>query len=162
MKKTVFVKGTNISGLWIGLIVALLAASSFVRIPLYPIPITMQMFIVFLVPIVFGPKISFYGVALYILFGIAGLPIFSSGGGFGYILMPSFGFIVGYLLSTIPSGMLATRASSVKGLFVATIIGFIIIYTCGIIGLYININYLQKKEMMFIKEMRPSVKNNSP
>ena len=85
----------GVSGIWIGLTVALLAASAFVRIPMYPMPLTMQIFVVFLLPIVFGPKISFYGVGIYIALGLAGLPIFSTGGGIAYILMPSFGFLIG-------------------------------------------------------------------
>ena len=90
--------------IYIGLIVALLSVSAFIRIPMYPMSITLQTFIIFLIPLVFGSKISFISVVIYSLLGFLGLPIFSNGGGISYIFMPTFGYLIGFLISVLVSG----------------------------------------------------------
>ncbi len=135
--------------IYIGLIVALLSVSAFIRIPIYPISITLQTFIIFLIPLVFGSKISFISVLIYFLLGLLGLPIFSSGGGLSYIFMPTFGYLVGFLISVIVSGYICRNNKNTKSFIIASIVSIIIIYTCGVIGVYININFIQDKKMLF-------------
>lgn len=147
----------SVTGVWVGLIVALISISAFVRIPMYPLPLTMQMFVVFLIPLVFGARVSFYGVALYIVLGLVGLPIFSGGGGLGYVLKPSFGYLIGYLAAMIPAGLIAERINNFKGFFLAGLVSIIIIYFFGILGLYLNINYIQGKEILLSTAFKAGV-----
>jgi biotin transport system substrate-specific component len=75
----------------------LLAISAQIKVPLVPVPVTLATLAVALIAGTFGWRIGVASVALYIAEGLAGLPVFSSGGGFAYVLSPTFGFILGYL-----------------------------------------------------------------
>lgn len=116
---------------------------------MYPMSITLQTFIIFLIPLVFGSKISFISVVIYLLLGFLGLPIFSNGGGISYIFMPTFGYLIGFLISVLVSGWICKDNKDRKSFIIAGIISLIIIYTCGVIGVYININFIQDKNMLF-------------
>lgn len=143
-------KNNNIqSKVYIGLIVALLSVSTFIRIPMYPVSVTMQTFIIFLIPFIFGAKISFISVLIYIFLGLIGLPIFSNGGGIGYIFMPTFGYLIGYLISVVFAGIICNKNKIIMNFVFAGILSIVIIHACGIIGLYININYIQDKNILF-------------
>ncbi len=151
------IRERSFTGIWAGLAAALLAVSAFVRIPMYPVPLTMQIFIVFLIPLVFGPKIAFYGTAAYIVMGLAGLPVFAGGGGIGYVLMPSFGYLIGYLASAVPAGLICSRINRLWGFIMAGVVSLVIIYACGVLWLYININFIQGKEMLFSTAFKTGV-----
>ena len=83
---------------------AIIIICSKISIPIGPIPLTLQTFSVFIVSLILGSFKSAIVFSLYILLGLLGLPVFSSGGGFHYIFMPSFGFIIGFLFSSIVVG----------------------------------------------------------
>ena len=73
----------------------LLAISAKIKIPFYPVPMTMQTFVVLLLGISFGYKIALTTISLYLLEGIAGIPVFSNsperGVGFAYFTGPTMG-----------------------------------------------------------------------
>ena len=79
----------------------ILAISAKIRIPFYPVPMTMQTFVVLFLGISFGYKIALTTVGLYLLEGIAGLPVFSNsperGIGLAYFIGPTMGYLVGFL-----------------------------------------------------------------
>ena len=79
----------------------LLAISSKIKIPFYPVPMTMQTFIVLVIGIGFGWKIGIATVALYLFEGLIGLPVFSGtpekGVGFIYFTGPTMGYLIGFL-----------------------------------------------------------------
>ena len=79
----------------------LLAISSKIKIPFYPVPMTMQTFIVLLLGLSFGYKIGLSAVGLYLLEGIVGLPVFSNsperGIGLVYFTGPTMGYLIGFL-----------------------------------------------------------------
>ena len=79
----------------------LLAISAKIKIPFYPVPMTMQTFIVLFLGISFGYKIALATVVLYLLEGIMGLPVFSNsperGIGLAYFTGPTMGYLVGFL-----------------------------------------------------------------
>lgn len=140
-------KKRNLTGVWIGLAASLVAVSAFVRIPTQPVPVTMQVFVVFLIPIIFGPKIAFYGILLYISIGLIGIPVFASGGGPGYILMPTFGYLLSYLVSSYVVGTICEKVSGFKRYLFAGASFLLIMYSMGAAWLYLSINYFQNKEM---------------
>lgn len=76
---------------------AILAASARFNIPMLPVPVTFQTLAVAVLAAAFGWRVAVATVAAYIAEGLAGIPVFSSGGGIGYLFQPSFGFIVGFL-----------------------------------------------------------------
>ena len=79
----------------------ILAISAKIKIPFYPIPMTMQTFVVLFLGISFGYKIAIATVGLYLLEGIIGLPVFSNspekGIGLSYFTGPTMGYLIGFL-----------------------------------------------------------------
>ena len=78
-----------------------LAVSAKVKIPFYPVPMTMQTFVVLFLGVSLGYKIGLASVGLYLLEGIAGLPVFSNspekGVGLIYFTGPTMGYLIGFL-----------------------------------------------------------------
>ena len=88
----------------------LLAISAKIKIPFYPVPMTMQTFVVMLLGISFGGKIAIATISLYLLEGILGLPVFSNsperGIGLTYFMGPTMGYLIGFLLAGYLASMI--------------------------------------------------------
>ena len=86
----------------------ILAISSKIKIPFYPVPMTMQTLIVLMIGIGFGWKLGVTTVALYLFEGIIGLPVFSGspekGVGLVYFTGPTMGYLLGFLVAAYVSG----------------------------------------------------------
>jgi biotin transport system substrate-specific component len=86
----------------------LLTISAKIKVPFYPVPMTMQTFVVLFLGIAFGPKIGLLTVSLYLFEGIFGLPVFAGtpekGIGFAYFIGPTGGYLVGFLVATYVAG----------------------------------------------------------
>ena len=80
----------------------------------------------------------------YMLLGLAGLPIFSEGGGIWYIFKPSFGYIIGFCLGTYVTGLIAERLKqkTVFRYLLANLAGLMIVYICGMVYYYVICNYV--------------------
>ena len=94
-----------------------LTISAKIKIPFYPVPMTMQTFVVMLLGVAFGYKIGLATVSLYLLEGIVGLPVFSNspekGVGLVYFTGPTMGYLIGFLSATL----IAATISSNDNLF---------------------------------------------
>jgi biotin transport system substrate-specific component len=88
--------------------VALTVAAK-IQVPVWPVHITLQSMVVAILAGALGWRLGVATVALYIAEGLAGLPVFSTGGGIGYIFSPSFGFIVGWLPMALIAGYAAEK-----------------------------------------------------
>ena len=88
----------------------LLTISSKIKIPFYPVPMTMQTFVVLFLGISFGYKIGLATVSLYLIEGIVGLPVFSNspekGVGLIYFTGPTMGYLIGFLVTVFVAGKL--------------------------------------------------------
>ena len=86
----------------------LLTISSKIKIPFYPVPMTMQTFVVLFLGMSFGYKIGLATVGLYLVEGIFGLPVFSNspekGVGIVYFTGPTMGYLIGFLFATFLAG----------------------------------------------------------
>ena len=112
----------------------LLAISSKVQVPFWPVPMTMQTFIVFLIGMSYGWKLSFLTLFAYIVEGAVGLPVFATGAGLSYLVGPTAGYIYGMLLASVVIGFLAEKGFSnnyFKSL-ISLLIGSIIIFILGV------------------------------
>ena len=80
----------------------LLTISAKIKIPFYPVPMTMQTFVVVLMGVTFGWKIGVATISLYLLEGIIGFPVFAGtpekGLGLIYFIGPTMGYLIGFLL----------------------------------------------------------------
>ena len=85
-----------------------LAISSKVKIPFYPVPMTMQTLVVIMIGAAFGWKLGLATVSLYLFEGIIGLPVFSGtpekGIGFVYFTGPTMGYLIGFLVAVVLAG----------------------------------------------------------
>ncbi len=104
-----------------------LAISSKIKIPFYPVPMTMQTFIVLVIGIGFGWKLGMATVSLYLFEGIIGLPVFSGtpekGIGLVYFTGPTMGYLLGFLVAVYFSGKFVYDSNLFKNflkLFFAT------------------------------------------
>lgn len=79
-----------------GIFIAFLIISAFINIPIGTIKITMQFLVANVCVLLLGKKWGTISLILYIVLGLIGLPIFSSGGGPAYVLQPSFGYMIGF------------------------------------------------------------------
>ena len=88
----------------------ILAISSKVKIPFYPVPMTMQTLVVLMIGVGFGWKLGLATVSLYLFEGIIGLPVFSGtpekGVGLIYFTGPTMGYLIGFLPAVFFAGLL--------------------------------------------------------
>ena len=116
----------------------LLTISAKIKIPFYPVPMTMQTFVVLFLGIAFGYKIGLLTVGLYLLEGIFGLPVFAGtpekGVGIVYFTGPTMGYLIGFLLATFLAGYLDLKTNIVS-IFLKLILSVSVIYILGLIWL---------------------------
>ena len=113
----------------------LICIGSFIRIPMpNMMPVTLQTFFVLLTSLILPLKASTLAILTYIVLGLIGLPIFSGGGGIGYVLMPNFGFIIGFLIATVIISVITEKLKNRKlwQYIVISLIGIAVIYIIGI------------------------------
>ena len=115
--------------------------SAKIQVPFYPVPITMQTFVVLAVGIAYGWRLGAATIILYLVEGAAGLPVFAGtpekGIGFAYMLGPTGGYLIGFVLAAAATGWLAERGwdrSYVKTAL-AMLAGNVVIYIPGLLWL---------------------------
>ena len=104
-----FKQSKLLKNLFIALIgTIILAISSKIKIPFYPVPMTMQTLVVLLIGVGFGWKLGMATVALYLFEGLIGLPVFSGtpekGIGLIYFTGPTMGYLIGFLVTVFFAG----------------------------------------------------------
>ena len=116
----------------------LLAISSKIKIPFYPVPMTMQTFVVPFLGMSFGYKIGLATVGLYLIEGIVGLPVFSNspekGVGIVYFTGPTMGYLIGFLFATFLAGYFDFK-KNILIVFFKLLISVSTIYLLGIFWL---------------------------
>jgi biotin transport system substrate-specific component len=119
----------------------LLALSAKVSVPFYPVPLTMQTFVVIGLGLALGPWRGFAAVFLYLAEGAVGLPVFAGtpekGVGFAYMIGPTGGYLAGYLPAVLLAGLLALRGWDRKPstAMAAALISGAVIYLPGLLWL---------------------------
>ena len=112
----------------------LLAVSSKIQVPFWPVPMTMQTFIVFIIGMSYGWKLALSTLIAYLAEGALGLPVFAKGGGLLYLIGPTAGYLYGMAIAAGVIGFLAERGyndSYIKSL-ISFIIGTVIIFVLGV------------------------------
>ena len=115
-----------------------LAISSKVKIPFYPVPMTMQTFVVLLIGMSFGYKIGLATIGLYLIDGIAGLPVFSNsperGVGLVYFTGPTMGYLIGFFSACFLASLIKTDDNYFI-IFIKLILSVSTIYILGVLWL---------------------------
>ena len=118
---------------------AFLAVSSQISFRLGPIPFTMQTLAVALLSLIFYYKEATLSVALYLLLGALGLPIFSGfQGGFHHIFGPTGGFLIGFLAFAIVTSFITGPKTPIPLAFLSSLLGDLLCFICGILVFQIN------------------------
>ena len=116
----------------------LLTISAKIKIPFYPVPMTMQTFVVVLMGVTFGWKIGVAIISLYLLQGIIGFPVFAGtpekGLGLIYFIGPTMGYLIGFLFAAFLAGYLNLK-TNIFLIFLKLILSVSIIYILGILWL---------------------------
>lgn len=117
-----------------GLFCTLLCIGAYIKIPIFTIPMSLQVFFALLSGLVLSVRANFLANFTYIALGFIGLPIFASGGGIGYIIMPTFGFVLGFLISSVIVSIIVkkTQIKSFKSNFALCLLAIVIIYVIGV------------------------------
>ena len=111
---------------------ALTAVGAFIRIPFALSAITLQFFFTAMAGLVLGAGWGAASQAVYVLLGLVGLPIFTAGGGIGYVLYPSFGFLLGLIPAAWVIGRIAAGGSSPRRIAAACAAGLGVLYLIGL------------------------------
>ena len=115
-----------------------LTISAKLKIPFYPVPMTMQTFVVLFLGISFGYKIGLATVSLYLFEGIIGIPVFSNspekGVGLVYFTGPTMGYLIGFLTATFLAGYMNLKTNMFL-IFIKLILSVSTIYILGVLWL---------------------------
>lgn len=132
----------------IAMFTALSAVGAFIKIPTPVIPFTLQIVFTTLAGLILGKNKGGLSVALYVLLGLFGLPIFTKGGGFHYIFETTFGYLIGFAIGAYVTGAIAHAKEnpSLKRLICATMVNLVIVYVLGCVYGYFILNYVNHVE----------------
>jgi biotin transport system substrate-specific component len=116
------------------LFAALTAVGAYLFIPIGPVPIVLQNMFVFLAGLLLGSRWGLASVAVYLLAGLCGLPVFAGGtGGIGRLMGPTGGFLLGYLPAVFLIGTIADRRPGrMRWDVAAMLLGSAALYACGV------------------------------
>ena len=127
-----------------GVFTTLIAVGAFIKVPVPVVPFTLQFLFTMLAGLLLGGRKGALSVGVYILLGLVGLPIFAEGGGFWYILKPSFGYLLGFMLAAYVTGRMVERKGRLSTGWVIAVnfLGLFIVYAAGMIYYYVICNYV--------------------
>ncbi|MEN6593606.1 MAG: biotin transporter BioY [Clostridiaceae bacterium] len=125
------------------LFAALIAVGAFLRVPIPYVPFTLQTFFVALAGLLLGKKLGAVSALVYMAIGLIGIPVFTEGGGIAYVLKPTFGYIVGFVLGAYVTGAIARKVEtpSLGRLIAAVFAGFGVTYLLGMTYFYFMSNF---------------------
>jgi biotin transport system substrate-specific component len=141
----------------VSLFAALTAIGAYIQIPIGTIPITLQVLFTALAGVMLGAKLGALSQLIYVIIGLIGIPVFAGGiGGFTAVSKPSFGFLIGFILAAYVIGKITehSKKPTLIRLFLASVIGIVVIYIIGIPYLYFIINNIMGKKITILAALK--------
>ncbi|MCD8205345.1 MAG: biotin transporter BioY [Clostridia bacterium] len=135
MKKRRSIKFAAVDIAECAIFVSLMVVGTYVAIPFWPVPLTFQTVICIFSGLTLGWKKSAVSMAVYMVMGLIGIPVFSGGGaGFAYVLKPTFGYIIGFIAAAAVAGLIRGKnaGAPLKRYLVAAVAAFLVNYAVGI------------------------------
>ena len=128
---------------------ALIAVGAFIKIPMPPVPFTLQVFFVAMAGLLLGPRNGAIAALVYVLLGLVGLPVFTKPAGPQYIFEPTFGYILGFVLDAFVTGWISRKSSDFQffTLLVASLLGVLCSFLIGVPYFYVIMNLYIKNHM---------------
>lgn len=136
------------------LFAALTAVGAFLKIPLGISSVTLQFFFTALAGVLLGPKYGALSQAVYVLMGLLGLPVFTQGGGLGYLLNPTCGFLFALIPAAWVIGALTRDRRDFGRVFLAAAAGDAVLYLIGIPYLYLILNFYLGRSMSLLAVLK--------
>lgn len=127
-----------------GLFVALVAIGAVIRIPVGADSYTLQFLFTLLAGLILGARLGAAAIAVYILLGLFGAPVFAGGGGPHYVFQPTFGYLIGFVCQAFFCGWASRRSKniSLKNLMAINLGGMAIVYAFGLTYFYFISNFV--------------------
>ncbi len=140
----------------IAMFVTLITLGAFIRFPLGNVPVSMQFAFCLLATLILGGSRACACVLIYIAMGLLGLPVFVGGGGVGYVLQPSFGYLIGFLLGALVGGAIARglngdKVVDTKRSILSAVVFLMIVYSAGCGYMYAILNLYLDADVPFGK-----------
>lgn len=131
------------------LMAALTAIGAFLQIPLGITSITLQVLFTCLAGLLLGPRWGAISQIVYVVLGLVGLPVFTQGGGLGYLVKPSMGFLFGLIAEAWVVGMLTRKKHGPVRVALACAAGVAAMYAVAVPYMYLVLNLYMGNEMSF-------------
>lgn len=122
---------------------ALISVGAFIRIPIGIVPLTLQLLFSVLAGLILGSRLGATSVFIYIFIGLIGVPVFTQGGGLGYIFQPTFGYLIGFGVGSYVAGKVVEKSNK-KNIYTYLVAGFsaiVTIYSIALPYLYFILNF---------------------
>ena len=136
---------------------AMTAVGAFLRLPIGASSITLQFFFTLLSGLLLGKTYGALSQGVYVLLGLLGLPIFSLGGGLGYVLQPTFGFLLALPFCAWTAGRVCEKNSGVKRLIFAALAAWGVLYAVGVPYMVWILHGFLRQDVPFFTILKTSV-----
>lgn len=133
----------------IALFTALTTIGAFIKIPFPLVPFSLQNLFTTLSGLLLGSHLGALAVGLYVVLGLMGLPVFTSGGGISYVFKPTFGYLLGFILGAWVTGKIKELRGdhSFSTILISSAAGMICIYIVGVTYYYLMATFLMGQEV---------------
>ena len=144
----------------IAMFAVLMIVGGKINLMVFSVPFTLQFQACLLTGLLLGARRAMIAQGIYIMLGLIGLPVFALGGGIGYVLQPSFGYIPGMMFCAGLTGWLADKADPacrhlpVWKTVLMNLAGLVIVYLCGVSYLYAIQNIYTDHQFLFLRAIQ--------
>ncbi|MFZ5969381.1 MAG: biotin transporter BioY [Bacillota bacterium] len=140
----------------VALFAALTAIGAFIQIPTPIVPFTLQFLFCAFAGVFLGARLGLYSQLLYVGIGLMGVPVFTKGGGPSYVLQPTFGYLIGFILCAYIIGKATENLKEVKfmNVFAPVVAGLLAVYAVGVPYLYFILNNYMGKPFPFMQAVK--------
>lgn len=136
------------------LFAALTAIGAFLRIPVGASSFTLQNFFCVMAGLVLGAKYGALSQAVYVLLGLAGVPVFTTGGGLMYVFQPTFGFLLALIPAAWIVGWMTRKGTGFRQVLAAGAVGMAVIYVIGLPYMHLILTVYLSKEWTLWQTVR--------
>ena len=137
------------------LFVGLIAIAAQIKVPLGPVPFTLQLPMVILCGLLLGSKTGVISLVTYTFIGLLGVPVFAGASGLGAFVSPTFGFILGYIPAVFIFGL--GREKTFVKMFLWTLLGMAVVFICGMAYFAFVMNVVLYTPMAFVEILMATV-----
>ena len=137
------------------LFTALIAAGAQIRVPIGPVPFTLQVPMVLLAGLLLGRKLGLISVTAYICIGLIGIPVFAGAGGLGSFVSPSFGFVLGFIPGVVITAMGGNE--QLVRMITFTLLGMGAVFICGVLYFSFIMNTVIGAPMSLVEVLMAAV-----